>query len=177
VRAPLSSPDSHRKNLIRPFLIFKDLEDPELDYFCEKAKKEIIPKDEMFIVEGEHGDSVFLLIDGSVEIIQALTLNVSKGETDNREKALTKLDHTMHPFIGEMALFATDDRRTASVKALTECTFMKLMNNDILEICSTHPRTGYKVMRNLCQLLTTNLVRANKNVLKLTTAFSLVLER
>ena len=173
----MSSPDSILKHQLKPFLIFKDLLDDELDLFCKHAIKEIIPKGEMFIVEGEHGDCLYLLIEGSVEIIQALTLNVSKGELDNREKALTKLDHTMHPFIGEMALFSDDDRRTANVKTLTECTFMKIMNDDLLDICNKHPETGYKVMRNLCQLLTANLVRANKNVLKLTTAFSLVLDR
>ncbi len=173
----MSSLDLKNKKLIRPFLIFKDLSDNEIDYFCQVASKEIIPAGNTFIVEGDHGDSIYLLVEGSVEIIQALTLNVSKGEADNREKALTKLDHTIHPFMGEMALFSEDDRRTASVKALTECTFMKIMNQDIFTICNDHPETGYKVMRNLCQLLTTNLVRANSNVLKLTTAFSLVLER
>ncbi len=173
----MSSPNTNIKKQLTPFLLFKGLSDEELNYFCSVAKKEIIPTGEIFIVEGEHGDSMYLLIDGSVEIIQALTLNVSKGETDNREKALTKLNHTMHPFMGEMSLFAEDDRRTASVKTSTECTFMKIMNKDFIKICNDHPKTGYKVMRNLCQLLTTNLVRANKNVLKLTTAFSLVLER
>ncbi len=173
----MSSPDSDHKKLLEPFLIFKNLTLDEIDLFCQRAKRIEIPAGEQFITEGEKGDSVFLLIDGSVEIIQALTLHVNKGETDNREKALTQLDHTMHPFMGEMSLFAEDDRRTASVKAKTDCVFMKIMRDDIFNICDHHPDTGYKVMRNLCELLTKNLIRANKNVLKLTTAFSLVLER
>lgn len=177
MRAPLSSPEKIKKQQLKPFLIFKGLEDHEIDLFCQRAIEEVIPQNQTFIVEGETGDSIYLLIRGSVEIIQALTLNINKGETDNREKALTRLDHTMHPFIGEMSLFSADDRRTANVKATTECTFIKIMRDDIFDICHKNPETGYKVMRNLCELLTTNLVRANKNVLKLTTAFSLVLER
>jgi len=51
------------------------------------------------------------------------------------------------------------------------------MKEELFEVCDAHPNTGHKVMQNLCRVLCGNLVKANQNVLKLTTAFSLILER
>ncbi|MFQ6615101.1 MAG: hypothetical protein ACE5D1_09695, partial [Fidelibacterota bacterium] len=65
----------------------------------------------------------------------------------------------------------------ATVRAVTDCCLAKLMKQDLFRICDANPKTGYKVMQNLCQILCGNLVKANQNVLKLTTAFSLALER
>jgi len=44
------------------------------------------------------------------------------------------------------------------------------------EACAKHPAIGVQVMENIAQKLATNLERESKNVLKLTTAFSLILE-
>jgi len=76
-----------------------------------------------------------------------------------------------------MSLFNENDLRTANVKAQTDCHLLKIMKDDFLRICDTYPDTGYKVMLALCRVLCIRLVNANNNVLKLTTAFSLVLER
>ncbi|CUV09588.1 hypothetical protein MGWOODY_Mmi962 [hydrothermal vent metagenome] len=51
------------------------------------------------------------------------------------------------------------------------------MSDDLLAICDEYPDIGYKVMKNLAKILCKRLVETNQNVLKLTTAFSLVLER
>jgi hypothetical protein len=63
------------------------------------------------------------------------------------------------------------------VKALSACKLAKIMKEELFELCDAHPETGDKVMQNLCRILCGNLVKANQNVLKLTTAFSLILER
>ena len=73
--------------------------------------------------------------------------------------------------------FDKDDRRNASVTAITECELAQLMSDDLLAICDEFPDIGYKVMKNLAKILCKRLVETNQNVLKLTTAFSLVLER
>ena len=83
----------------------------------------------------------------------------------------------MKPLFGEMSLFDKEDRRSASVKAIIECKLAQLMSDDLLVICDEYPDIGYKVMKNLAKILSRRLVETNQNVLKLTTAFSLVLER
>mgnify|MGYP000212189042 FL=1 len=137
-----------------------------------------LPVNEM-ISEGNVGDSIYMLVEGEVEVNQALTLSLNRKGNDNREKALIKLNsnQTPTPLFGEMSLFNDDDKRTANVKALTDCHLFKIMKEDFIRICDAHPSTGYKVMLELCKLLCRRLVNANENVLKLTTAFSLVLER
>ncbi|MFQ6677618.1 MAG: cyclic nucleotide-binding domain-containing protein [Fidelibacterota bacterium] len=161
----------------KEYSIFDGLDITEIKLFIDKAHTVNVTKGDTFIVEGEVGDSIFLLLKGEVEVNQALTLSMNKSEADNREKAITKLSSDYKLFFGEMSLFNDGDRRTASVKALTNCTLSKIGKDELFEICNEHPETGYKVMQNLCRTLCRNLVKANQNVLKLTTAFSLILER
>ncbi len=161
----------------KDYSIFAGLDDTEIKLFIDISTLVNVKKGETFIVEGELGDSIFLLLNGEVEVNQALTLSMNKSETDNREKAITKLSSDYKLFFGEMSLFNEGDRRTASIKALTDCKLLKIGKDELYEICDTHSEIGYKVMQNLCRTLCRHLVKANQNVLKLTTAFSLILER
>lgn len=162
---------------IQEFAIFNGLTDEEIQHFQSVVKELTVPAGEEFIREGDIGDSIYLLSEGKVEINQALTLPMSRSGSDSREKAIIKLSSDQSPLFGEMSLFNKDDRRTASVIALTECHLGQIMKDDLFRICDQYPETGYKIMRNLCRILTANLTNANENVLKLTTAFSLALDR
>ncbi|MBT3738221.1 MAG: cyclic nucleotide-binding domain-containing protein [Candidatus Marinimicrobia bacterium] len=164
-------------NQLNQFQIFDDLNDDQISQFHSALKEVTIDKGKKFITEGEQGDSIYLLLSGSVEINQALTLSMNKGESDNREKAILKLTSEMHPQFGEMSIFNEGDRRTANVRAETTCTLARLDKSDLYSICDANPEIGYKVMRNLGRIISGNLVKANQNVLKLTTAFSLILDR
>ena len=162
---------------LKDFSIFKGLDESEIKLFEDKISSVDVSEGNYFIIEGDVGDSIFLLLEGEVEINQALTLSMNKSDADNREKAIINLSSESKPLFGEMSLFNESDQRTASVKALSDCKLAKIMKEELFEICDAHPNTGYKVMQNLCKTLCGNLVKANQNVLKLTTAFSLILER
>ena len=164
-------------NQLNQFQIFEGLNDNQISQFHSALKEVTIDKGKKFITEGEQGDSIYLLLSGSVEINQALTLSMNKGESDNREKAILKLTSEMHPQFGEMSIFNEGDRRTANVRAETTCTLARLDKSALYSICDANPEIGYKVMRNLGRIISGNLVKANQNVLKLTTAFSLILDR
>ncbi|MFQ6674064.1 MAG: cyclic nucleotide-binding domain-containing protein [Fidelibacterota bacterium] len=159
------------------FRIFDDLTDEHLSKFLKVIKVRDYPADEAIFDEGEVGDSLYLLLDGKVEINQALTLQLSKGDYDTREKAIINLSSEMHPVFGEMSLLGDDDKRTATVKALTDCKMAVVMKDDFFSICNSDPDLGYRVMKNVAAIVTDNLVKANQNVLKLTTAFSLILRK
>ncbi len=162
---------------LRKFQVFTDLSDGELSAFHKVLKNVETAEGEQFITEGEIGDCIYLLLEGEVEINQALTLAMNKDGGDNREKAIIKLTSKIHPLFGEMSMFNEGDRRTANVKALTKCKLIRIEKQDLFSICNAHPKIGYKVMRNLGRIISGNLVKANQNVLKLTTAFSLTLDR
>ena len=162
---------------LKKFTIFSDLTDDELNHFSDALKEVKMEKGQQFITEGEEGDCIYLLLEGEVEINQALTLSMNKSESDNREKAILKLSSDINPLFGEMSMFNEGDRRTANVRAETACVLVKLDKLDLYNICEKNPNVGFKVMRNLGRIISGNLVKANQNVLKLTTAFSLILER
>lgn len=164
-------------DLLREFQIFADLTNEELHSFHSILKEVEISAGEQFITEGEIGDSIYLLMEGEVEINQALTLSMNKGEADNREKAIIKLSSSMHPLFGEMSMFNEGDPRTANVKAITPCKLIRIDKDNLFSICEKNTQIGFKVMRNLGGIISGNLKKSNQNVLKLTTAFSLILER
>ena len=88
-----------------------------------------------------------------------------------------KLTDRDFPQFGEMSIFSEGDVRTANVRAQTDCTLAKIDKEDLFKICNDNPKIGFLVMRNLGRIITQNLIKANQNVLKLTTAFSLILDR
>ena len=110
--------------------------------------------DKIIIKEGDIGNFVFILLEGNVEISQALTLSMIEDrdqaeEFDNREKAFTKLSHEDYPFIGEMSLFNPDQKRSASVKTLSACKIGIIYNDDILKICDENKDAGFQIMKNV----------------------------
>jgi len=159
------------------FRIFRNLSEEQLERFRKVIQVKKFSEDDVIFYEGEVGDSIYLLLDGQVEINQALTLQLSKGDYDTREKAIINLSSEMFPVFGEMSLLGADDKRTATVKALTNCSMAVVMKEDLFSICESDPSLGYQVMKNVADIITDNLVKANQNVLKLTTAFSLILEK
>ena len=78
---------------------------------------------------------------------------------------------------GEVSLFGHDERRTATVTALTDCHMGSMTGKQFFKILEDHLEVGYQVMGNLTRIVCDRLVAANLNVLKLTTALSLVLEK
>ena len=162
---------------LKNYKIFEDLSNENINLFVDVLEEVKVDKGENFISEVDAGDSVFLLLKGEVEVNQVLTLSVNKGEIDRREKALIKLSSDDYPQFGEMSMFSEGDRRTANVKAKSNCTLGKVTKENLFSICDKNPDVGYKMMRNLGRIISGNLVNANQNVLKLTTAFSLILDR
>ena len=167
------------KNYLHSFEIFNDLSNKEIELFTNTIKIDNYKKDETIINEGEEGSSLLFVIDGKIVITQALTLATNKlDEGDDREKQLTNLNSTDHKImLGELALFSPDKKRNASVKAIENCKIASITFNNIFKICNENNAVGYKVMKNLSEIITKNLINSNNKVLKLTTAFSLLIDQ
>ncbi len=159
------------------FELLKGLSDSERLYVGSKLKERKYPADKPIFKEGDPGGEIYFLITGEVEISQALTLSMSKSATyDARDKSIIKLSGDAGPVFGEVAIFGNEELRTATVTSLTECRMGVLPKNDFFEILVTNHELGYKIMLNLTRIVCGRLIVANKNVLKLTTALSLILE-
>ena len=163
-------------SLLSEFSIFNGLTESQINDFIDSIKLESIEKGHDIIREGQDGDSLILLFDGEVSITKALTLMTNKTEIDTREKEMTKLVYTDKPVFGEMSLFNKDDKRTATITATTDCKIGILESTGFFKICDNNPSIGNIIMRNIAGVLAKNLQKTNNQVLKLTTAFSLILE-
>lgn len=157
------------------YRIFNNLDNIQIGHFEKVIEEKTFTAGKVIFAEGDIGDSLFLLLDGEVEINQALTLQLTKNDYDTREKSIINLSSIDHPVFGEMSILGTEDKRTATVKAISNCTMGIIMKHDLFDICQTDPEIGFVVMKNIASIVTDNLIKANINVLKLTTAFSLIL--
>ena len=162
--------------LLSTFSIFNGLNNEQVKKFIPHIKPKSITQNEDIIKEGEDGDSLIFLFSGEVTITKAMTLMTNKTNVDTREKEMTRLTSDIHPVFGEMSLFDEHDKRTATITALTNCDIGNLYASEFFKICDADPQVGNIVMRNIAGQMAKNLQKTNGQVLKLTTAFSLILE-
>ena len=77
---------------------------------------------------------------------------------------------------GEMALFEEFPERSASIRSLKPCTVGIIEKKGFINILREKPEIGTMIYKNIATVLTRRLVKANRDMLKLTTAFCLALE-
>jgi CRP-like cAMP-binding protein len=118
---------------------------------------------------------MFVLLSGSIEISKQLTL-YNNVAADPRNKSLIRLQDTDNIFFGEGTMFGWEER-SATVIALSDVMLGVLTQKDVHELCRSDPDLGYHLFRNIGYKVTADLRRANRDILKLTTAFCLALER
>jgi len=159
------------------YKIFNNLEEKEIELFAKKIKNKSYNSNEVVISEGDLGESIIFLLSGEISITKALTLPTSKNKTsDIVEKEFVRISSNQYKIFGENSLFNEDNKRTATIKTLSECDFGFLSNSEFISICEKNYSVGYKVLKNLNEIITTNLIITNHQILKLTTAFSLLID-
>ncbi|MCF7804469.1 MAG: cyclic nucleotide-binding domain-containing protein [Candidatus Marinimicrobia bacterium] len=160
------------------FQIFQGLPDDKIRLYIEKFNYYTAGEGDIIIKEGDPGDSIYLLLKGEVEVTQALTFLMTRAPIpDTREKAIIRLNHKMHPFFGEMSLFAEEDTRTANIRAVTECVLARISKEDFFTVTHENPGIGLTVTENIARVLVERLKNTNNDVTKLTTALALILEQ
>ena len=156
--------------------LFSDLNETQIKKIMSIMAISDIKKGEMITREGEHGDSMFILLKGQVEISKSLFMSPLSSEESLQEKSLVKLSEDQHVFFGEMALFLEDPERSASIKALRPCKLAGIQKAALLKVLKNDHYIASILYKNIAVELTKRLIKANRDILKLTTAFSLALE-
>lgn len=160
----------------RKVILFKDLPDAQISELMKLMSRMEVKVGEFITREGEKGDSLFILLAGHVEISKSLVMPLVSENEGKQEKSLIRLSGNDYAFFGEMSLFEDNPERSASIRALEPCQLVMIKKDELLKWLSTNPETGSTIFRNIATVLTRRLVKANKDILKLTTAFSLALE-
>ncbi|HLQ32479.1 MAG TPA: cyclic nucleotide-binding domain-containing protein [Chloroflexota bacterium] len=153
-----------------------------------------VPAGDDIINDGESGDSMYLLLQGQVEVSKNLFVKGSDGFHQAR-KAMVRLESKEPPAseapinpstvltipgffaFGEMALFDENSKRSATVTATTPCELGVIKNADFVALAESDTDLGFRVFMNIAKKLSEDLNRANQDVLNLTTAFSFALQR
>lgn len=159
------------------FDIFTGLSSEKLEQMEKIITRRDFPAGSYIIQEGDDAAELYLLLEGSVQVSKKLTLLAEAGEEGAWDKSLVKLDSKDAPHFGEMAILKEEHRRSATVKALTDCCVGILDKKKLLSLCDYDKELGYIVMSNIAKRLAKNLEKANQDILKLTTAFSLALQK
>ena len=111
-------------------------------------------KGDVIIEEGKFGDMFYILYDGKVHI--------SRKTPAGDEIALADLTSEMNIFFGETALIS-DDPRTATVRALTDCRCIALSSTKFLAVCDKEPLLGYRVLLKLAQRMAKTIRDTNSD--------------
>ena len=125
--------------------------------------------------EGARGGAIYIIIDGTVEVAKSLILEEPGGEDNRANKVFTKLTAEEHPVFGEIALLE-ESERTATIRAITDCVFYEIKKDDLLRLAEADKELGYLIMWNLARIVSSRLRKADEDVIKLTTALSIVLK-
>jgi len=169
------APDLER---LGQFQIFHGLPEEDIRLFSDQFVYKEAKEGDIVIREGDPGESLFLLLEGEVEISQALTFEMTtKPVPDTREKAIIRLNDQMNPFFGEMSIFAEEDTRTANIRAVTKCLLAEIHRDDFFHVTHDRPDIGIRVTENIARVLVDRLKKTNIDVIKLTTALALILEQ
>ena len=111
-------------------------------------------KGDVIIEEGKIGDDFYILYSGKVHI--------SRKTPAGDEIALADLSSEMNIFFGETALIS-DDPRTATVRALSDCRCIALSSTKFLTVCDKEPLLGYRVLLKLAQRMAKTIRDTNSD--------------
>jgi CPA1 family monovalent cation:H+ antiporter len=128
VLPPISSPAPALRpgELISAVPLLNGISPELLERLAALAQPVTFLAGDVVIGEGEHGDALYIIMHGMVDVYR----------TDAADTAVAELRDG--DFFGEVALFG-DHVRTATVKAVTPSTLLRLRRRDILALADAEP--------------------------------------
>ena len=140
-------------NILRKHELFRNLDELTLRAILEKMEIHSEEANALIFSEGDIGLTFYCLVEGRVSIF-----------IEDKQGQIIELTQIQEgSFFGEMALL-TDSKRTASVKAITNCKLMCLTQDSFHKLMSDYPIISTNLNRILSQRLkvTNELLRQQK---------------
>jgi CRP-like cAMP-binding protein len=140
-------------DLLRKAAIFKDLDEDELKQVADVCKEERFVSSAYIFREGEHGNRLYLIVDGEVRI--------SRDVPGSGEEALAILK--AGALFGEMAVF---DRTERSTHAISNggTTALTISRPDFEMLLEFNRELAYKVLWACVRLLSSRLRSTNDSL-------------
>ena len=140
---------------LKKFPLLKNLTDNDLNKLNEYVTEVTFEENEDIIKEGEIGDTLYLLIEGKVDVIKTTIFD--------DEFICASLDSSMHCLFGEMAVI-DNDKRSATIKAKTKCVTLSLNRENFTKFCDEHPKAGIELLKMMNINIVRNLRIENDNL-------------
>ncbi|MDD5170291.1 MAG: cyclic nucleotide-binding domain-containing protein [Syntrophales bacterium] len=162
--------------LIRKAEVFKDISPEYIRNILDIARRVTFSAGQEIVKEGDSGDTMYIMLTGTVEVIKSLVIKDLEDEQDgDKNKVFTRLNAENHAVFGEMSLLEVM-KRTATIKAVTECTLYEIKKDDFLALAENNYELAYRVSMNLARIVSARLRKADEETIKLTTALSFILK-
>lgn len=152
--------DAEHEARLKRIKLFEDFaDDPEaLEKIFHLGKITTARKSDSVIQEGDLGDSLYILLSGTVRI--------QKTTLQNQPYTVVILQEDDNVYFGELALI-DKDKRSATVVAESDITLFSLSRHDFLQFCEENPYMGFKITLQIARKLSTSLRKMNKDVITL----------
>ena len=160
--------------LLRETELFRDLTGEQIGKILKISLHVTFPEGEVIMREGEEGNTMYIILEGTVEVVKSLVMGDPDEEENEKNKVFTRLDASDHAVFGEIALLETM-RRTATIKTVTKCRFYEIKRESFLGLTEADHELGYRIFLNLARIVSTRLRKADEDTIKLTTALSIIL--
>lgn len=140
---------------LKSFPLLRSLSDEELGCLAEVMQERSFPAGTEILREGEAGDELFLLLNGSVDVLKT---------TPFGDRYVTaSLVESYHCSFGEMALIDRG-QRSATVLAKTDCRTLVLGYEAFQRFCREHPTIGLELLMSISATLVHDLRMENENL-------------
>jgi len=149
--------------LLKNIVLFKDFrENTEVlkkiaELFVERKAK----KGNVIIREGDVGDELYIIKEGSVRVL--------KNTLQNEPYTVVLLSVDQHVFFGEIGLLL-NDKRTATVVAEVDSIFLVTNRKKFQEFGEKEPLVALLITRQIAQILAKRLHKTNEDVVTLFSA-------
>jgi CRP-like cAMP-binding protein len=153
-------------------VLFAGLSREQVAEFVKMGHPKRVSEGELVLIEGESGDTMFILVEGNVAISRRLGTTTDDRIGQQHVKRLITLSAPQ--FFGEMSLLE-DAERSATVTAATECEVLEISRADFEKLVELDLELGYRIVYNIALVMAGRLRGTNKDVLKLTAALTLAL--
>jgi len=156
--------------------LFQGLAREQIGKILGISRSGSFPAGAVIMKEGEIGDSLYLMMTGTVEVVKRLVLGDFEDEQGPQEgKVFTRLSAKDHAVFGEIALLEAQ-KRTATVRAVTDCTLYEIRKDDFLALAEADSTLGFRLLLNLGRIVGARLRKSDEETVKLTTALSIILK-
>jgi CRP-like cAMP-binding protein len=159
---------------LKDIALFKDLTPEKIRIILDIMRKVTFSANEIIMRDGDIGDTMYIILEGTVEVAKSLVIDDAHNEESAKNKVFTRLDGKQCAVFGEIALLE-ELKRTASVKAVTDCVMYEMKKDDFLKVAEEDYELGYRILLNLARIVSARLRRADEDTVKLTTALSIML--